>query len=193
MSCPLPKFLAPPLLKMLSFKMTVFLCSLDLPGGIGNNEYKTSHGVHQEPLTSLVLGLLSILLQIFQLSSTSPERLLGKLVMPFVLHIWNSHFCFTRRVLFLKHAVAMVLLFGIYHIGCAGFLFTLSKLPDHRIFPGYTCLQTRKSEGRSFPQGAIVGAVPFFQSDELQGLAAMMDAGCSKMLSSWEVPLTSSG
>ena len=69
----------------------------------------------------------------------------------------------------------------------------IGKIPDHQVFPGYTCLQTRKSEGRSFPQGAIVGAVPFFSPAELHGLAQMMDAGCSKLLSSWEIPLTGSG
>ena len=69
----------------------------------------------------------------------------------------------------------------------------IGKIPDHQVFPGYTCLQTRKSEGRSFPQGAIVGAVPFFAPEEIRGLAQMMDAGCSKLLSSWETPLNGSG
>ena len=67
----------------------------------------------------------------------------------------------------------------------------IGKIPGQSVFPGYTCLQTRKSEGRSFPQGAIVGAVPFMCTEELHRLAVMMDAGYSKILTSWEIPLHS--
>ena len=67
----------------------------------------------------------------------------------------------------------------------------IGKLEAQTIFPGRTCLQTHKSEGRTFPQGAILGAVPFFSDAELSGLALMMDSGCSKNISSWEIPLIS--
>ena len=67
----------------------------------------------------------------------------------------------------------------------------IGKIPGQSVFPGYTCLQARKSEGRSFPQGAIVGAVPFMCTEELHRLAVMMDAGYSKILTSWEIPLHS--
>ena len=39
----------------------------------------------------------------------------------------------------------------------------IGKLESQIVFPGRTCLQTRKSEGRAFPQGALLGAVPFFR------------------------------
>ena len=67
----------------------------------------------------------------------------------------------------------------------------IGKLDSHGPFSGRTCLQTHKSEGRTFPQGAILDAVPFFSQEELLGLARMMDAGCSKNIASWEVPLHS--
>ena len=61
------------------------------------------------------------------------------------------------------------------------------QLPSHGIFPGRTCLQTHMSEGRTFLQGAIIGAVPHFSIEELSELATLMESGCSKKISSFEV------
>ena len=70
----------------------------------------------------------------------------------------------------------------------------IGKLPDHQVFPGYRHvyrLGNQKADRFHKEQSSV--PIAFFRTDELQGLALMMDAGCSKLLSSWEIPLHSPG